>query len=247
MHARGVLTVLSLAAFALDLFADQIVLRNGKTITGTFLGGNARQVEFLPDSGNALKVSIGDIRTLGFEADSPPETAAPPRRGVVIPAGTSFRVRTIDPIDVDTTQAGAKFQGSMDDPIMLGGDVIVPRGAGVTLVASKVRQGGRMKGSDVVELKVHSIVAGGRACPVVTTLAETKSGGEGKKTARKIIGGAGLGAIVGGIAGGGKGAAIGAAAGGAGGTAIAAAGQPHLKVPPETRLEFQFQSDWKAP
>jgi hypothetical protein len=166
---------------------------------------------------------------------------------VFVPAGTSLRFRTIDGIDVDTTQAGVKFRASTDDPIMLGGDVIVPRGAGVMLIASKVKQGGRLKGSDVVELKVQSITVGGRSCQVVTSLAEAKSGGEGNKTARKIIGGAGLGAIIGGIAGGGKGAAIGAAAGGAGGTAIAASGQPHLKIPPETRLEFQFQSDWKVP
>jgi hypothetical protein len=40
-------------------------------------------------------------------------------------------VRTIDLIDADSTQAGARFRGSIDDPIMLGGDVIVPRGANV--------------------------------------------------------------------------------------------------------------------
>ena len=86
----------------------------------------------------------------------------------------------------------------------------------------------------------------GRSYPVVTTLVESKTGGEGKKTTRKIAGGAGLGAIVGGIAGGGKGAAIGALVGGAGGTIVAASGQPHLKVPAETRMEFQLASDVKV-
>ena len=68
--------------------------------------------------------------------------------------------------------------------------------------------------------------------------------GEGKKSTRKVLGGAGLGAIVGGIAGGGTGAAIGAIAGGAGGAAMAASGQPHLKIPAETRLVFQLTADW---
>ena len=164
---------------------------------------------------------------------------------VVVPAGTTFRVRTIDPIDVDTTQAGMKFRGSLDDPIMLGGDVIVPRGADVVMVASRVAQGGKMKGSDLLELKVNAITARGKRYQVVTTVVETKSAGEGKKTSRKVIGGAGLGAIIGGIAGGGTGAAIGALAGGATGTVMAASGQPHLKVPSETRLQFQLQADWK--
>lgn len=163
----------------------------------------------------------------------------------LIPAGTAFRVRTTQLIDVDSSQAGMKFRGALDDPIILNGDVIVPRGADVELVAAKVQQGGKMKGSDLIQLKVDSIVVRGRAVPVVTSLSESKTGGEGKKTTRKILGGAGLGAIIGGIAGGGTGAAIGALAGGAGGTILSASGQPHLKIPAETRLEFQLLSDLK--
>ena len=227
--------------------ADNLVLRDGKSMAGTFLGATARQVEFLPSSGKAVKIPIESVTSVSF---STPPVASPAqqtanRRAVLIPAGTQFRVRTIDSIDVDSTQAGAKFRASIDDPIMSGGDVIVPRGADVLMVAAKVQQGGKMKGSDLVELKVNSIKVAGRSYPVVTNVSETKSGGEGKKTTRKIAGGTGLGAIVGGIAGGGKGAAIGALVGGAGGTVMAASGQPHLKIPPETRLEFQLQSDWK--
>jgi len=165
---------------------------------------------------------------------------------VQIPAGTLFRVRTIDLIDVDSSQSGMKFRGSLDDPIMLSGNVVVPRGADVLLVAAKVQQGGKMKGSDLVELKVNSIVVRGRSYQVVTSISQQKSGGEGKKTSRKILGGAGLGAIIGGIAGGGTGAAIGALAGGATGTVVAASGEPHLKIPAETRLEFQLLADWKV-
>lgn len=102
-----------------------------------------------------------------------------------------------------------------------------------------------MKGSDLIELKVNSIVVGGRSYPVVTSLSETKSAGEGKKTAGKVVGGTGLGAIIGGLAGGGKGAGIGALVGGTAGVVASAAGQPHLKIPPETRLDFQLLSDWK--
>jgi hypothetical protein len=165
---------------------------------------------------------------------------------VTIPAGTSFRVRTAELIDVDSTQAGAHFRGTLDDPIMKNGTVVVPRGADVVLVASRVEQGGRFKGSDLVQLKVDSIVKGGRSYPVVTSLAESKTSGEGKKTATKTIAGTGLGAIIGGIAGGGKGAGIGALAGLAGGTILSATGQPHLKIPAETRLDFQLLSDVKV-
>ena len=188
----------------------------------------------------------------GFPPPQPALAAAPPptpqkpaRAPVMVPAGTAIRVRTIDLIDVDSTQTGARFRGSIDDPIMLSGDVIVPRGAAVVLVAAKVQQGGKMKGSDLIELKVNAISVAGRSYPVVTSPVETKSAGEGKKTAGKVVGGAGLGAIIGGIAGGGAGAGIGALVGGFGGTIVAATGQPHLKIPAETRLAFQLAADWK--
>jgi outer membrane lipoprotein SlyB len=226
-------------------------MRDGKQIGGTLLGATARQIDFLPSAGSTMKVSIDQIDKVIFSTPSvvaaaKPSPAPAAKKAVILPNGTEFRVRTIDPIDVDVTKAGAKFQASIDDPIMVGGNVIVPRGAHAVLVAAKVQQGGKMKGSDLISLKVNAIVVQGRSYPVVTTLSETKSGGEGKKTAGKVAGGAGLGAIIGGIAGGGTGAAIGALVGGAGGTIVAASGQPHLKIPAETRLEFKLAADLKV-
>jgi outer membrane lipoprotein SlyB len=101
-----------------------------------------------------------------------------------------------------------------------------------------------MKGSDLIDLKANAITVGGKQVPIVTNIVETKSDGEGKKTARRTIGGAGLGAAIGGIAGGGQGAAIGALAGVAAGAALSA-GKPHLKIPAESMLQFQLLADLK--
>jgi len=252
MKQRFLLTAIVLSGCVLTLRGDTLTLRDGREISGTFVGATARQIEFLPSQGKTIQIGIDKVDSLTFSTPAvvAPKPAAapapPPPPPVVIPTGTAFRVRTIDPIDVDVTQAGAKFAGSLDDPIMIGGDVVVPRGATVTLVASKVQQGGKMKGSDLIELKVNNIIIRNRSYSVVSTVSEAKTGGEGKKTAGKVAGGAGLGAIIGGIAGGGKGAGIGALVGAAGGTAIAASGQPHLKIPPETRLNFQLAADLKV-
>jgi hypothetical protein len=85
-------------------------------------------------------------------------------------------------------------------------------------------------------------VINGTAYPLLSNTYEVKGSGEGTKTAKKVVGGAGLGALIGGIAGGGKGAGIGALVGGAGGTAIAASkkGQ-QLTIPSESLLEFRLQ------
>ena len=45
----------------------------------------------------------------------------------------------------------------------------------------------------------------GTAYPLLTGTYEMNGKGEGKNTAKKVVGGAGLGALIGGIAGGGKG------------------------------------------
>jgi hypothetical protein len=52
-------------------------------------------------------------------------TIAQTQRSVMIPAGTPIRVRTIDPIDLDSARPGAKFKGSLADPATNNGDAIV--------------------------------------------------------------------------------------------------------------------------
>ena len=157
-----------------------------------------------------------------------------------MPAGTPINVRLTQAIDVDASQAGMSFKGIVDDPVMIGGSIAIPRGASAILQAVKVEQSGKMKGSDKITLKLNAVSFGGMVHEVATTYVESKGQGEGKKTGRKVAGGAGLGAIVGGIAGGGSGAAIGAAVGGATGAAVSAGGEEHLKLPAETRLQFQL-------
>ena len=227
--------------------ADTLMMRNGKKLSGTFLGANTRQVDFMTSDGKTQSVPISNIITINFSAPvtaAPAPAAAPAakRPAVTLPQGTLIRVRTIDPIDVDASQAGMKFKASIDDPLMVGGSVVVPRGADAVLQAAKVQQSGSMKGSDLIQLKINSITVNGKAYPVVTTFQEVKGGSEGKSTTKKTAGGAGLGAIIGVIAGGGKGAAIGAAVGGVTGLVVSSAGEQHLKVPSESRLEFKLES-----
>ena len=105
-----------------------------------------------------------------------------------------------------------------------------------------------MSGSSELTLELTDIVINGTAYPLLTSTYEVKGKGEGGSTAKKVVGGAGLGALVGGIAGGGKGAGIGAAAGAATGTAVAASkkGQ-QLQIPSESLLEFRIEQPVALP
>ena len=258
----GIALVLVLGT-GVSLSADRVRLRSGKTVEGMFMGGDSKSVRVLLDDGSVSEIPLEEAIAVEFSARKPksapaPAPAAKPAakpaaapaaqapapaaapKPVTVPAGTMLNVRLAQAIDVDTSATGQTFKAIVDDPVMIGGSVVIPRGASAVVQAVHVEQSGKMKGSDKISLKVNSIGFGGMVHEVTTTYVETKGKGEGKKTARKVGGGAGLGAIVGGIAGGGSGAAIGAAVGGATGGAIAAGGEEHLQLPAETRLQFQL-------
>jgi len=160
----------------------------------------------------------------------------------IVPAGTVLNVRTTQPIAADASQPGMTVTGVVDDPISVDGQVVIPRGAIATLEVVNVERSSNMKGRDRITLKVHSIQNEFGTYPVATSHVELKGSSEGKKAAKKVIGGAGIGAALGGIFGGGTGAAIGATTGGGTGAIIAGSGKTHLVVPAETLLQFRLSS-----
>jgi hypothetical protein len=253
-------------ATGVSLSADRIRLRSGKVVEGMFIGGDSKTVRVLLDNGSVTEVQLQEAAAVEFSPRKPPPPPPPPPtpakppsapapapapaaaapapqpKPITVPAGTGINVRLTQGIDVDVSQAGQTFKAIVDDPVMIGGSTVIPRGASAIVQAVQVQQSGKMKGSDKISMKLNSIAFGGRVYEVATAYVETKGKGEGKKTGRKIGGGAGLGAIVGGIAGGGEGAAIGAAVGGVTGAAVAAGGEEHLKIAAETRLQFQLSA-----
>jgi hypothetical protein len=227
------------------LSADRVKLRSGQIVDGSFMSADVKVVRILLANGRTAEFKVEEISALEFSPRRVATPAPDPSRAptpISIPKGTLLNVRLTQPIEVDAAQSGMTFRSILDDPVMIGGSVVVPRGAAVELQAAKVEQAGAMKGADKITLKANSIAFGGRKYDIVTTYTESKGQGEGKKTARKVGGGAGLGAIVGGIAGGGAGAAIGALAGGATGAIISSQGTEHLKLEAETRLQFSLNA-----
>jgi hypothetical protein len=229
-----------------SLSADRVRLRSGQAVTGSFMSADVKIVRLLLDNGRIAEFPVADVTAVEFSPRTAPPTPTPdPAKEpapITVPKGTVLSVRLTQAIEVDAAQAGMAFKSVLDDPVMLGGQVVIPRGTAVVLQAAKVEQAGKMKGSDKITLKANSMAFGGRKYDITTTYVESKGSGEGKKTTRKVAGGAGLGAIVGGIAGGGTGAAIGAAAGAATGAIISSQGTEHLKLDAETRLQFTLNA-----
>ena len=160
-----------------------------------------------------------------------------------IDAETMFKVRTNQAIDVKTAD-GLIFTGTVDEDVLdRNGDVAIPEGATVELMARK--------NGDEMTLDLESVTVNGRRYAVladpntVGTSGRIESGartiGANRDTAVYVGGGALLGTIIGAITGGGEGAAIGAAVGAGAGAAtqIVTKGKS-VYLPAESLVTFRL-------
>lgn len=181
-------------------------------------------------------------------ANSSAGAAAQDKKRITVPAGTRILIRTIDPIDSTKQKTGYRFTATLETNLQAEDTVIAPRGTTIYGRLANASSAGRMKGSSDLTLELTDIVINGTAYPLLTSTYEVKGKGEGGNTAKKVVGGAGLGALIGGLAGGGKGAGIGALAGAGAGTAIAASKKgEQLQIPSETLLEFRLEQPVALP
>ena len=178
----------------------------------------------------------------GAQAQTTP--APPPQLATVtVPSGTAIVVRLVDTIDSATAQAGDKFHATLDAPIAIDGDVVVPAHYDVQGHVVNAQASGKFAGQALLALQLDRIKVGERSYDIQTDQFSQKTNSRGKNTAEKVGAGAVAGAILGGIFGGGKGAAIGSAAGaGAGGGVQATSKKPDIKLSSEKVLNFTLQS-----
>lgn len=165
--------------------------------------------------------------------------SSPAQRTAEIPSGISIKVRVIDRLDSSKSQTGDTFHGTLEQPIVVDGKEVYPKGADVTGRVVDVKQSGRLSEPGELGLVLATIASGNRASSVQSERLAIKGESHAKSNAGKIGGGAALGALIGAVAGGGKGAAIGAGVGGAAGTGAAAAtGKREAIVESEALLTF---------
>ena len=189
-HTCRILVVLLILVAGTIVSADRIRLRSGKVIEGTLTGADASTVRLLLANGTRADVPVADIAGIDFTSRTPAPPPAPPSparapAAVTVPAKTMLNVRLTEGIDVDATKAGATFRSLVDDPVMLDGKVVIPRGAVVIVQAASVAQSGAMKGSDKISLKANTITLGGVTYEIVTAYVETKGGGRREKDRTK--------------------------------------------------------------
>jgi hypothetical protein len=249
--------------------ADTLTLRSGRVIIGQYLGGDARHVRMaIGDHVDTFNVEeVGDLqfgsnlppvpqppppdqnqgryqdrdrdRDQGFAQQPPPPM---PVSGIQIPTGTPITVRMIEGVDSNVARLGQTFRASVDEPVLVNGQTVIPRGADALAKLVEDKQSGKFEGKTVLTLALTDITINGQMVDTTTGDVSRASSSRGARTAKVVGGTTALGAIIGALAGGGRGAAIGAASGAAvgGGAEILTKGQ-QVRIPSETRLTFTLE------
>jgi hypothetical protein len=152
------------------------------------------------------------------------------RQAASLPSGTEVQVRLGNQLDTGETPMGQTFTGTIAEPVVSNGRIVLARGVTVRGRVTEVVSSGRLKRPASITLELMSV----RTQPLRI---------DGKshllRNAALIGGGAGAGAVIGGVAGGKKGALVGAAIGAGAGTATAyITGKQEIVLPPEVVLTF---------
>lgn len=234
-------TALALGAGTFTLSADVLELKNGKVLTGSYVGGTAGTIRFQTSEGVQV-VETSQALALTFTGSAPTAAApatpaavapAPAASSLSVPAGTTLLVRMVDGASSNDAK-GKRFTTTLEGDLIIQGRMAAKAGTKIYGRVENAQRAGRYAGKSSLDIRLTELAVGGSFIPIVTgPFAQAGSGSMGK-TARGAAAGAAIGAIADGGDGAAKGAAIGAVASGI------RKGQP-VVVSPGTLLEFQLQ------
>ena len=176
--------------------------------------------------------------------EPPPSVTAPSTAeqtawsgAMTVPDGTVIPVRVAATLTSASAQPGDRFKAYLAEDLLVSNRIVAVRGATAYGRVISADAASQMSGKPSIVVELTDLQAGSQVVAIQTQPVSAE--GEQAKGARRLLGGAGLGAAIGAIAGGGEGAAIGAAIGaGAGGVAAAASSTPEAEFSSESLLQF---------
>ena len=157
-----------------------------------------------------------------------PVAPQPPQKvfeELVVSADSVIGLRIESTVSSEVAKIEDPVEARVTRDVRVGSEVAIPAGSRVLGSVVQAERGGKMKTAARIGVRFHTLVlADNTRMPMQTEVIYREGKSPGQESAAKVGGAAVGGAILGAIIGGGKGAAIGGSVGAAGGTAAVMAG-----------------------
>jgi type IV secretory pathway VirB10-like protein len=157
-----------------------------------------------------------------------PQPPPPPQKTfeeLVVSADSVIGLRIESTVSSEVAKVEDPVEARVTRDVRIGSEVAIPSGSRVLGSVILVERGGKMKNAARIGVRFHTLaLSDGTRMPMHTEAIYREGKSPGQESAAKVGGAAVGGAILGAIIGGGKGAAIGGAVGAAGGTGVVMAG-----------------------
>jgi hypothetical protein len=201
--------------------------------TATQAGANPAVQDNLPANPSAAPTAEG---TQAAQNEAPPK--------LIIPAGTSITVRLQQSLSSASAVPGERFEAVVDEPVVVGDQIVVPVGAVAEGHVTIARHSGRLHHPGELGLTLDRVTVDQQIIDLTTSRVVARGGSHNKRNWGWIGGGTGGGALIGALAAGGKGALIGSGIGAAAGTTTAfITGKKDVVFGNERRLRFRLNQD----
>jgi len=151
-------------------------------MTAAWVTGCSRQLT-VPGSGGSA-----DHGQLPFDRVSD-DSGISPTAGFAsdgIPAGTEVTIRLRLPLSSADSRAGDSFQAVLDEPLVVAGKTLVPRGTPVSGSVLAAKASGRQHDAGYLRLTLASIALNGKSVPLQTSSIFAKGGWDDKPKAPKM-------------------------------------------------------------
>ena len=167
-------------------------------------------------------VAAPPVEDLPAKVETP---AVPELEEITVPAASVIGLEVETPLTSEKAKVEDRVDARVTRDVYADGKLAIPAGTRMIGAVTEVERGGKVKERARLGVRFHTLVlADGRRIDVRTDTIFREGQSPTGESSRKIGGAAVGGAVLGAIMGGGKGAMIGGAAGAAGGTAAVMAG-----------------------